>query len=413
MVAPLPARRVDLTFAFVHVGLDFLGPLSVLVEPVHVRDRKKKSLTTMVKLKGKNVMKKVKPNQVDEERWVKLFVLVLTCMTTRMVHFEYLFHQTTDDFIFALQRFIARRGHPSTISCDNALCFRKAERECYKLYRSFDWDALQKEFLRPPYRIQWIFNPPLAPHHGGVFEAVVGACKRALRATLGRDRATLEEFRTILCRAESVCNGRPLTSVSEDPDDPLPLTPAHLALGRGLAQIPDEWGKDDTQDSVAVRWKQRSRLHAEFAGRFRKEYLQSLQPFAKWLDEGKEPRPGEIVLVQAAPRTRLFWPLARILETHKGRDSKVRTCTLWLNGEKTRRDIRYLYRLEEAVTQQQHELEMQQQRDLWNTPPQQQLEQQLPQQPVRPQQQPQQQPLRREQQNSTRRQQRQLWPRQQ
>ena len=39
LVVPLPARQVDLTFAFVHVGLDFCGPMTVLVEAVDPRNR--------------------------------------------------------------------------------------------------------------------------------------------------------------------------------------------------------------------------------------------------------------------------------------------------------------------------------------------------------------------------------------
>lgn len=380
-MAPLPARRLDYTFAFVHVGLDFCGPFSVLVESaVAMRGRKR-------------------AGGPDDERWQKVWVLVITCMTTRMAHMEYVFSQETGDFINALHRFISRRGMPSSITSDNSRTFEKANRETFKLYRSIDWDALQKEFLKPPARIQWIFNPPLAPHFGGVFERVVGTLKKALRATLGRERATEQEFYTTLCRAEAVLNSRPLTAVSSDPEDPLPLSPAHLALGRGLSQIPDNWGRDDYNDPVAVLWKNRSRLHAEFAGRWRREYLQTLQALTKWSGPGGvPPRVGEIVLVEAAPRSRLFWPMAKILQVHEGRDGKVRACTLWLKQERTRRDLRHIFRLEAVVTEQQ--LEMQQQREQQQQNEQQQ-QQQLPlqQRIIAP--------------PPTRRQQRQLWPQQQ
>ena len=167
--------------------------------------------------------------------------------------------------------------------------------------------------------------------------------------TLANRRATLEEFRTTLCIAEATVNSRPLTTVSDDSRDALPITPAHLALGRSLLALPDDLGRDDITTKVAVQWRKRQRLHSEFWGRFRKEYLLALQPSQKWLEPGGAPKVGELVLVDDKPPSRMAWPLAVIEEVlPSGRDGKIRAVVIrFKGGAVSRRDIRYLYRLEE------------------------------------------------------------------
>ena len=55
-----------------------------------------------------------------EKRWGALF----TFMTTRGIHIELAHSLSTDSTIMALKRFIARRGSPLVIYCDNGTHFR-------------------------------------------------------------------------------------------------------------------------------------------------------------------------------------------------------------------------------------------------------------------------------------------------
>ena len=332
-IAPLPSGRVTASHAWIELGVDYAGPFEVLREPLQ--------LTAKVKKEAK-----------EKAVFAKVWVLLATCLSTRAVHFEYMTAMDTSHFLNALQRLIARRGHCSVIYSDNAKQFLKSERELQKLYKNLDWTKIEKFCLKLPTQIVWKFSAPLAPHYGGFWERLVGSMKRALKSTLAGRRATLEEFRTVLCNAEAVTNSRPLTLVSDDIRDPLPITPAHLTIGRAILQLPDSLTKDNWNDTVAVLWKDRQRLHSEYWNRWRKEYIKELQVAHKWTHPDQEPRVDEVVLVDDSPVPRDQWPIARIKEVYPGRDGKARSVLLWFgnNIPERRRDVRRLCRLEERAS---------------------------------------------------------------
>jgi hypothetical protein len=331
-MAPLPKRRVDhKSVPWQDVGADYCGPFSVLRERLNYRH-------------GPTWKK---PKKELEEEFITLHVCLFTCAVTRAVHLEYVTSLSTQQYFNALMRFIARRGMPSTISSDNGTQFKAASKEMKKLYLMIDWKRIQKMCIDLPQPIKFIFNPPIAPHRSGFVERMIGSTKRALMATLGRQRATYEEFRTLLCNVEAVINGRPLTSIGQDARDPLPITPSLLILGRSLRQLPDDLTRDTLGTKAAVMFKERGRLHSEFWGRYRKDYLAQLQIIQKWHLPQHAPRVGELVLMKDEAPCRMEWPMGIVLRTHVGRDGKVRSVDLQSNGKEVKRDIRQLYRLEE------------------------------------------------------------------
>ena len=76
--------------------------------------------------------------------------------------------------------------------------------------------------------IVWNFNPPLAPHMGGVWESVVKLAKRAVFATTKGVELTDEELVTVHTECEGMLNNRPSTYITNDLEDLEPLTPAHF-----------------------------------------------------------------------------------------------------------------------------------------------------------------------------------------
>lgn len=333
-VAPLPEVRLRPSNGFETVGLDYAGPFIV-------------------------------SEAIDgKERAIKVWVLLITCLTTRAVHFEIVYAMDISSFINAFRRFIARRGYCRLVYCDNAPTFKKADREFKKLFQALTFEEAQRQLANVPHAIEFRYSPPKSPHYGGVWERLVGSMKKALKASLGRKIPDFDQFQTEVAMAESLINSRPLTVVSEDIKDALPITPAHLLLGRGLQTIPDDLLQGGQQDEVLTLWQQRQELSASFWKRWKREYLSTLQSFNKWLDPGMEPTLGEVVLLDepiklnyirrldgylptVAKDNKMFWQLAKIIKLHMGRDGRVRSVEVKLgSGKVFRRDLRHLYRLE-------------------------------------------------------------------
>lgn len=141
-----------------------------------------------------------------QKRWLCVF----TCTATRAIHLEVEFGLDTDNFLNALERFTSRRRTPSEIIGDNGTNFVGAVNESRELVNNIDKAKIQR---------LWVFNPPGAPHFGGVFEIMVKAVKKALYAVLGSNDVTDEELITACAGVESLINSRPLTYQSADQQD--------------------------------------------------------------------------------------------------------------------------------------------------------------------------------------------------
>ena len=250
----------------------------------------------------------------------KRYLCLFLCQQTRAVHLEIAFGLDKDSFLRAFMRFVARRGVPAEMTSDNGRNFIGASRELKKLVSSLDQDSIAAKTAH--LHVKWNFTPPGAPHFNGGCEAMVKSAKRALRKTLESAHLGDEELQTAFCRAEALLNSRPLTSVSSDPNDQPPITPASLMLGQTrLDFIPDDQGD---AENTRRRWRRLQQLNAEFWRRWIREYLPTLQGRPKWTEPAGNLREGETVLVvdQNAPRG--LWPLARVTKTFPGSDGLVR-----------------------------------------------------------------------------------------
>jgi len=191
--------------------------------------------------------------------------------------------------------------------------------------------------------ISWHFNPPAAPHFGGLWEAGVKSVKTLLYRTIGLQRLKYEEFYTLLSRIESTLNSRPLGALSSDPRDFEALTPNHF-----LPLMPSTSNVEPDLDNIRISRYQRGSLikdiHSQFWRRWQNEYLQSLQHRSKRSTNQENLKVNTLVLVheQSAP---LFWKLGRIIQLHPGDDGIVPVATVKTETNLLKRTIVKLYPL--------------------------------------------------------------------
>ena len=87
---------------------------------------------------------------------------IFLCLTTRAVHIEVASDLSTNSFINALRRFIARRGQPDEIFSENGTNFVGAKCILHKSLQSLQQSKLNNFCLQ--LNIKWYFDPSHASH---------------------------------------------------------------------------------------------------------------------------------------------------------------------------------------------------------------------------------------------------------
>ncbi|XP_040164694.1 uncharacterized protein LOC120901056 [Anopheles arabiensis] len=216
------------------------------------------------------------------------------------------------------------------IHSDNGKNFEGAERELKKLFELFNDEQHRNTVATrcADRGITWHFNPPKAPHFGGLWEAAVKTAKRHLYRHLGNTRLSYEGYCTVLHQIEAAMNSRTLLPLSDDPNELAALTPAHFLIGTSMFAVPEP---DYTQlKSCTLDDLQKWQLLVQrFWKHWATEYLQEMQKsYASGGSNNSNILPGWLVILmdESLPTTR--WPLARIVEIHPGEDKIVRVVTL-------------------------------------------------------------------------------------
>ena len=284
----------------------------------------------------------VKRGRCSVKRWGVIF----TCLTIRAIHLEIVHSMDTGSFINALRRFISRRGNPEEIRCDNGSNFRSGEKELRIAMQQ--WNQVQVHDFLLQKAIKWKFNPPTASHMGGAWERAIRSVRRVLNAILRNQMVDDEGLQTLFCEVEAILNARPLTKVSDDPNDFNALTPNHLLLLRSNQSFPP--GVFTSKESYSKRrWKQVQYMADVFWKRWTKEYLPTLQVRQKWNSIERNLKENDLVLIMEQTQNRNQWPLGRIVEVYAGRDGLVRSAKVKTVNSEYRRPVTKLCLLEAAV----------------------------------------------------------------
>ena len=266
----------------------------------------------------------------------KAWGAIFTCATSRAVHLEIVENASAEAFLQALRRFASHHGWPDTVISDNGGSFVGAEIELRKLFlegkkRLRDFAVLHK--------IHWKFITPLSPHQGGMYESLIKVTKRALRMSTGEQILSWNEMATIFAEVKSIVNSRPLTYLSDDPNDLRPLTPNHLLLGRASVDVPH--GPYEDTKNLHRRFQYVQTLVNNFWSRFIAEYIPKLIAAgrSKWQNKEIQIKKDDIVLIVENNVPRGKWNLGRVLEVFPGTDGIVRNVRVKTENGELKRSI--------------------------------------------------------------------------
>ena len=266
LMGQLPEVRVKPSKPFTNTGVDYSGPF-------------------FVKQGGKR-----------SKTFVKCYVALFICLSTKAIHLELVSELSTEAYIASLRRFIARRGLCNNIYSDNGTNFVGAEKELKKIiFEEESTERISKFAVQQG--INFHFIPPCSPHMGGIWEAGVKSMKFHLRRVVGNAKLTFEEFYTLLCQVEAVLNSRPICTLSNNPDNLQVLTPGHFLIGTSLLSLPDH-NLIDLPSNRLSRWLHIQQMVQRLWRCWSHDYLHQLQQRNKWKDIQSNVTIGDIVLAK-------------------------------------------------------------------------------------------------------------------
>ena len=206
---PLPTQRVTASCPFTNMGVDYFGPFAS-------RDNKLET---------------------------KFHICIFTCSAVRAVHLEKVADMSTESFIRAVRRFVARLGLPSSIISDNSRNFISANQTLRKLMDKAEAKNPDTTSYFSNSQIKWTFLPTYAPWMEGFYERLIGITKRAITKTLGLCKLNSDQWSTVLAEIEATVNSRPLTYVGDD--DMTILSPNHFLSHNPIIATPMSDDGDD------------------------------------------------------------------------------------------------------------------------------------------------------------------------
>jgi hypothetical protein len=305
LMGNLPRARATPNRPFLHTGVDFAGPIWLRTS------------------KGRG------------HKAYKTFLAVFIYFSSRAVHLEAVSDYSADAFLAVFRRFSARRGVCQAVYSDCGANFVGADTHLKTLFQTASREVHRIIGRLADDGIRWHFNPPVAPHFGGLWEAAVKALKHHLRRVIGETRLTYEEISTFLAEVEACLNSRALQALTDDPADLGALTLGHFLIGAPLSAIPEPSLLDVPSNRLS-RWKLLQQI-LHLWQRWSREYIQGLTPRPKWWSTPGNLKEGQLCILKSELTPPCRWPLARIVRLHPGEDGQMRVVDVrTATGELTR-----------------------------------------------------------------------------
>ena len=307
----LPMARTDSLIPFSSIGIDYTGQF------------------TLIDYSG---------------QYIKAYILLFTCLTTRAVHLEIAPSMSVQHFINAFIRFSNRYGTPYEVYSDNAKTFLAAA----KLFKSIlHHDIVQDLFVSKNILFKNI--PIYSPNQGGSWERMVGVTKQVLNKAYGNENFQYDYFATIISDAQKVINNRPLfyNSASQEIDV---ISPNMLISQRSqfplikfspsnLNNVWDNSNEKNFLQKIYKTSKERGEHHNRFMTEWLKSYMLDLRAkhglekplvsknLSQWLKTGA-------VCLFKIPGVNNHYPLVKIVELLPSKAGYIRNVKI-IRSDKT------------------------------------------------------------------------------
>ena len=265
-----------------------------------------------------------KQGQKERKRYLALF----TYLVSRAIHIEVFNSLETDSFLNTLHRFIARRGPVREIKSNNGTNFIGAVGELCEAIVEMVHDKITENLHKQ--QIDWRFNPPAANHMGEVWERQIQTVRRILSTFLHEHGNHLdnESLRALLCKVESIVNSRPITAISSDFQDPLPLSPSKILTMKTkvVLRTPGKF----QQNNVLMRphWRRVQHLCNLLWSRCKREYLYTLQQQPKWYQDKRNRKIDDVILIKDKNTPRNDWLMGVIVNVEQDSQGLVRSAVV-------------------------------------------------------------------------------------
>jgi len=299
-MGPLPAdllRHEGRPFSV--IGIDFAGPFQI-----------------------KGTGRGSKPTQK--------YILVITCLHIRAIHFELCRDQTAETIVKALVRFSCLRGDPRIIYSDNQPSFIKAGKDIGAWIPEANIEEIKARLEeKRDIKITWKTITSRTPHQGGRWERMVRSMKRALTATQNAHPTREDEFITILAEASDMLNSRPLTKALDSEEC---LTPNHFLYGRATVNL---LGNAPCNN----HYKKLQQIMEKLWERFIGEILIENREASKWTENKENITIGDLALIMDPAPIKGEWRMGLVTNIFPGKDGKIRNLELRSNEKTIKRSI--------------------------------------------------------------------------
>ena len=307
-MAPLPDSRLSMSPPFDVTSLDLFGPMEI-------RDTVKQ--------------------RVSKKVWGVIF----NCASTRAMYLDLTEDYSTDAILVTLRRFVSIRGCPTEMISDQGSQLISAAKDIAELVEDWNWQPIAT--WAATNRMKWTVVPAEGQHQNGLSESLIKSVKRTIEHKVKpHSKISFSQLQMMLFEIANLLNSRPISVITgSDPDEPEPLTPNHLLLGRATGEVPQ--GPFDGSKSTTKRYQFIQQLITEWWDKWYSNVLPNLVPCYKWLQRHRSVQIGDVCLIKYGKEKRGKYRLGRVTDVKKGEDELVRKVVLQYKneGEKVFRSV--------------------------------------------------------------------------